>query len=349
MTYRDVVEIWRGQTRESVHQGACVACDREGRPLFHWGAPETVTFLRSSAKPFQALALLEAGGETRFGLTPQQLALICASHAGTDEHVEVLRSIHAQVGISEANLSCGTHTPFDHATAIRLQRERLDPTPIRHNCSGKHTGMLALAKLRGEPLTGYTDPDHPVQQTILQVISEMSCDDNSIRLGVDGCSVPTFAMPLRAAARAYARLMDPTGLPQGRAHACRTVVAAMTAHPRMVSGHDRFDTLLMETTKGRLLAKGGADGYQAVGIPAAALGPDEPAVGLALKIADGDLGGRARSRFTLAVLAALGALEPQEQDFLGRRYPAAIHNDRGMRVGHYRTLVTSGEMQAGTG
>ena len=337
MSYQPVVELTRGKTIESIHHGAVAVADASGKLHAWWGDPQIVTYLRSSAKPFQALPLVESGAAAHYGLSPKQIAVICSSHSGTQEHVQTVASIQSMVGITEDDLLCGVHQPIHRETAQRLKEEHREPTPIFHNCSGKHTGMLAVARFIGESLSDYIDPHHPVQRLILQTFAEMcGLDPGEVVLGIDGCSVPTFAVPLQAAATAYARLVDSSGLSADRAEACRKVVAAMTSNPYMVAGPDRFDTRLMEVTDGRLLTKGGAEAYQGIGIPAGALGPDSAAVGVAIKIGDGDRGQRACAIVALAVLEELGALRGDEQEALAEFDPRALNNSRGLTVGQIR-------------
>ena len=338
MSYQPVVELTRGTIVESIHHGAVAVADASGKLHAWWGDPQIVTYLRSSAKPFQALPLVESGAAAQYDLTPKQIAVICSSHSGTNEHVQTVASIQSIVGVTEDDLLCGVHPPYHYETAQRMKEEQREPTPNFHNCSGKHTGMLAMARFLKESLSDYIDPHHPVQGLILQTFAEMcGLDPGEVVLGTDGCSVPNFAVPLQAAARAYARLMDSSGLSADRAEACRKVVAAMTSNPYMVAGPDRFDTRLMEVTGSRLLTKGGAEGYQGIGIPAGALGPDSSAVGVAIKIADGDRGHRARAIVALAVLEGLGVLPIEEREALAEFGPRVLTNSSGLTVGQLRT------------
>lgn len=348
MGFEPVVEVTRGGVVESVHHGAVAVADVVGRLVAWAGDPETVTFLRSSAKPFQALPLIEIGAADAFGITPRELAVICASHSGTDEHVRVVGGLQARIGITESDLLCGVHMPYDPETARRMRAEGLQATPNQHNCSGKHTGMLAQARHRGEPLVAYTDANHPVQQRIAQAFAEMAgLEAGQVRLGVDGCSVPTFAVPLRAAAQAYARLADPATLAPARAQASRRVFVAMTSHPELVAGPGRFDTHLMQATGGRVLSKGGAEGYRGMAIPPGAIGSGSPALGIAIKVSDGDLGRptdsppgqRAGGRVALAVLRQLEALRPDELDDLAEFGTRSVANWRGLVVGEIRACV----------
>ncbi|MBN1264838.1 MAG: asparaginase [Anaerolineales bacterium] len=332
--YQPVLHVGRGPIVESVHAGAVVVADREGVVRVWWGDPEVVTYSRSSAKPFQAVPLIESGGKEFFDLSPEEIAVTCASHSGTDRHVAVLRRYQEKIGVSEKDLLCGTHLPIDRTTAEHLIREGISPTPIRHNCSGKHTGMLALARLKGLPLSDYTDKDHPVQQLILNTFAEIcGYPKDQIRIGIDGCSVPVYAIPLRYFARAYARLVDPVEFFPSRADALRLIGGAMSTHPFMVAGPDRFDTRLMEVTGGRLVSKGGAEGFQGIGIQQGALYPGSPALGVAIKIADGDTANRAGAAVVVEVLRQIGAITDSEAGEVLPDEKKIVRNSRGLSVG----------------
>lgn len=333
--YRPVYALTRGGHPESLHFGAIAAVSADGNLLAAYGDAQLSTFLRSTAKPFQTLPFVMAGGVQHFGLTPKELALICASHSGTDEHVDILLSLQKKVGIREDQLLCGVHPPFHAATAERLQKAGQVPTPARHNCSGKHSGMLAFAKLRGWPTENYIDPQHPLQQVIFTLFAEMAgLPKDALAIGIDGCSAPNWSAPLYSVALAYARLMDPSGLPAAQAGACQQVRDAMLANPDMVGGPRRFDTDLMNATDGRILSKGGAEGYQGMGLKANALGSGSPAIGVALKISDGDARAWACQSVSLEVLRQLGALSPGELSRLKDHGPHRIVNNwRGLEVG----------------
>src|SRR5512140_2759479 len=230
-------ELTRGKIVESVHFGSIAVVDATGKLLYSYGDPQTVAFLRSSAKPFQALPFFERNGPAEYGLTKQEQALICASHEGSDEHVRTVEGIQAKVGIHESDLQCGVHRPGDSTAYKALIARGEMPTPNRNNCSGKHSGMLAHAKMRGLPLDTYLEIEHPIQQDILSAFAEM-CEypRDKVELGIDGCSAPNFAAPLYNSALGYARLCDPRGLSEPRAAACRAITSAMTSHPEMISG-----------------------------------------------------------------------------------------------------------------
>jgi L-asparaginase II len=286
--------------------------------------------------------LIEEGGARHFNLTPREIAQICASHAGTDMHVAAIRDIQAKVGIDESYLQCGTHPPIDKATAERLLIAGEAPTPLRHNCSGKHTGMLALATMRGDSLENYLSPQHPVQKRILATFAEMcQIAPEKVGIGTDGCSAPNFSVPLYHAALGFARLADPRDLAPKRAEACRTITAAMSAHPEMVSGFGRFDTRLMQVGRGRFVVKTGAEGYQAIGILPDLTESGAKGVGIVLKISDGDPTEKVRPAITLEILRQLGLLKQNELNELTEFGPVSpIFNWRKLKVGESRPVFT---------
>lgn len=335
--YQPIVEVTRGSVVESVHWGALVAVTPDGKVIASWGDPSTFTFLRSSSKPFQALPLIEMGGAEAFSMTQDEIAVICASHSGTNEHVRVIEGLQRKIGITEQNLMCGTHMPYDSETANYLIKNNLAPTPNRHNCSGKHTGMLAHATLRELPLENYLDFDHPLQQTILKTFSEMcDMDVDKIELGIDGCSAPVFAVPIFNAALAFARFANPTGLASGRAEALRKIFFSMGHSPFMVAGPKRFDTDVMTVTNGAVVSKAGAEGYQGIAIAPGVLGPDHPGCGIAFKISDGDTTNRARSLVAVEILRQLGAITDQQIEALASHAARPVYNWRRLVVGEMR-------------
>jgi len=340
-SYLPVFELTRGNTVESIHDGAIAVVDASGNLVAWYGDPDAVTFLRSTAKPFQALPFIQHGGQAAFNLTPQEVALICASHSGTEEHVRVVQSIQAKTGVLESDLLCGAHFPYHEPTAEAMREHKEQPSPNQHNCSGKHTGMVAYAHWLGLPTADYINPLHPIQQEILHAFAEM-CElrVEQVELGIDGCSAPNFAVPLRSAALGLARLCDPVAgkvSPPERASACQTIVSAMVSNPDMVGGPGRFDTRLMDVGNRRILVKAGAEGYEGIGLLPGALGPGSPAIGIAIKISDGDSKSRARPAVTLEVLRQLGALSQPELDRLAEFGPTSpVENWRKIEVGQAR-------------
>ncbi len=350
--YLPMLELTRGEaqadgsnpkidTLESVHFGAAAVVDASGNLLAWFGDPQTVTFLRSSSKPFQAMPFFERGGEEHYQLSLRQVAIICSSHSGTDDHYQTVTSIQEKVGITESNLLCGTHPVFDLDTAETLRSRNELPTPNRHNCSGKHTGMLAFARMENFPIETYLDPQHPIQKTILATFADMvRFPVEKIAMGTDGCSAPVFAIPLYNAALGFARLCDPQNgqvAPARRVDACRLITAAMTSNPDMVGGPGRFDTLLMQAYQGKVVSKAGAEAYQAIGLMPGALRPGSPGIGIAFKISDGDNTGRARKAVGLEILRQLGLFSAGEMENLAQFGPEfPIFNWRKLKVGRAR-------------
>ena len=349
LPYKPIFQLTRGDIVESIHYGAIAVVDTSGKLVASYGDPELVTFTRSSAKPFQALPFLEQGGMAAYGLTLQEVALLCASHSGTDEHISIVKSIQVKTGVSEDDLMCGVHTPYDRATAEAMRTRGEAPTPNRHNCSGKHTGMLAYAHMlglkTGKDTLAYIDPNHPVQRKILATIAEMAgLKPSDIHIGIDGCSAPNFALPLRNTTLAFARICQPDGLPEKRAEACRLISKAMITYPDVIGGPDNFDTYLMQVAQGRVICKGGAEGFQAFGIMPGAIQPGSAALGVAFKISDGDLKGHnrpygdprghVRPAVTLEILRQLRVFDAEDLEKLteyGPEFP--VENWRQLKVG----------------
>jgi L-asparaginase II len=335
--FAPLVELTRGPLVESIHFGVLTVVDTTGKIIFSLGDPDFVANLRSSAKPFQSLPLIEQDGAAFFHLTPREVALTCASHSGTDEHVSVLKSIQEKIGVTESNLQCGTHTSGHEATAKAMLLRGEEPTPNRHNCSGKHTGMLAQAILTHQPTETYLSVDNEIQKRILRTFSEvLGLSPEEILIGIDGCSAPTFATPLRKAALGFARLADPSGLPEKRAGALRQIASSMMANPDMVGGPGTFDTMLMQAGEGKIVCKGGAEGYQGIGLLPGALGPGSPALGITYKVIDGDQAGRARPVIGTALLHQLGALNEAQLALLKNFSARPIYNSRHLEVGVIR-------------
>lgn len=346
--FQPIFELTRGQIVESIHYGAIAVADSHGKLLYSYGDPQTVAFLRSSAKPFQALPFFERDGPHTFNLTQKEQALICSSHEGSDEHVQVVESIQAKSGIKESDLQCGIHMPGDAAAYKALIVRGEAPTANRNNCSGKHSGMLAHAKMRGLPLETYLDSSHPIQQDILTGFAGMcNYPREKVEVGIDGCSAPNFAVPLYNSALAFARLCDPRGLPDLRAKACHEITQAMTGNPEMISGYNEFDCRLMKAGQGRIICKRGAEGFQAIGLLPGTLAEDSPGIGITFKISDGDLLfrtlnieplNRVRPAVTLEILQKLGVLGDRLGDLaeFGPKHP--ILNHRGIVVGESRPV-----------
>jgi L-asparaginase II len=314
-----LLRIERGEVEEGVQRGHLAVVDASGTVVTSKGDPSRLTYFRSCAKPFQAIAALRTGIVARFGLTAEHVAIMCASHSGEPRHVAVVRDLLAHAVIDESSLQCGAHWPYDEAAASVVRREMTEPLAVFNNCSGKHSGMLAAARLLEAPLASYLEPSHPVQQRIRQVVEQFTgCASTDVIYGIDGCSAPNAAVPLSAMARSFAQLMTSDD------SAARTAVEAMTTHPFLIGGSKRFDTALMEVTDGRLLAKGGAAGAHCIA-------DRRSGRGLAVKLEDVD--GTWVSVAVMAALAGLGWLTPAEQQALDRFAHPTLRNHKGLEVG----------------
>lgn len=330
-----LVEVTRGDLVECIHLGAVVAVDADGRLVYSAGDPYLVSYPRSSTKPLQVLPFIESGGAEHFGFSDRQIAVMCASHAAEDVHTDTVQSILDRIGLDKSALMCGIHAPGNKAAAARLVEQGLKPTTLHSNCSGKHSGMLAMARFLGVPYEDYYAVDHPVQQRILALLSEFTdMPADQIILASDGCTVPTFGMPLYNFALGFARLVEPGRWDAKRQAACRRVVHAMQTYPEMVAGTERLDTDLMRVAKGSLMCKGGAEGYMSVGILPSAAFPR--GLGVVFKIIDGDPIGRARPVATIEVLRQLGVLDDEQLAALASYRRAAVKNMRGAVVGEVR-------------
>ena len=334
-----LVESLRGSLVEDLHRGDIAVVDAVGRLLFWCGEPaRKVTFWRSSAKPFQAMPLVESGAADRWGFDAADLAICCASHAAEPAHQQQVLSVLGKAGLSTEVLRCGPHAPGDRAEAETLVRRGEKPGVLHSNCSGKHAGMCALAKHLALSPEGYLAAEHGVQKLILANVAVMAdLPADQVVIGIDGCGVPVFGLPVYSMAVAFARLADPRDLPAGKQAAVDRIRSAMTTHPHLVAGRDRFDTVLMVEAPG-LVAKGGAAGICCIGVSperAAAAGLGDRGLGIALKIEDGN-GGEPRVSAGVETLAQLGLLSAAELQALQRFHRPVVRNFAGQEVGSIR-------------
>jgi L-asparaginase II len=326
-----LVEVVRGPLVESRHTGAIAIADTEGRLVLALGDVERPVFPRSAVKALQALLLVESGAAEAFGLVDEELAVACASHSGDDIHVAAVRSLLDKAGLDESRLACGVHWPVsDKATSALIKAGRR-PQAIHNNCSGKHAGMLAAAVQLGLDPRGYERPDHPLQVTIAGIISE-TCGVRLDRagMGIDGCSLPTWSLPLAALARGFARFGTGAGLAPARAAAAARLMHACFAAPELVAGEGRFDTIAMRALAPALFVKGGAEAMHCAALPKLGLG-------IALKIDDGAKRGDER-----ALAEVLAALLPKARSALAEQLDGEMLNWRGISVGR---VVASGELK----
>jgi L-asparaginase II len=328
-----LVKVLRGAIVESRHRGHIVAVEPDGNVVAYLGAPETVTYLRSSSKPHQAIPLLASGAADHFGFTEEEIALVCASHNGEEIHLRIVSSILKKIGLPPTALKCGAHEPYGKEAAEELRRKGEAPNVLHNNCSGKHAGMLALALFLGAPIESYDEPEHPVQKAIARVISDFSgVPLEDIAVGVDGCGAPVFGVTVGGMARMYARLVyPPAAFDAAVVKACQRIVPAMTNNPELIGGkQDRLDTAMMKATKGALVSKVGAEGVYTAGVL-----PNEQwprGLGLAIKIEDGD-DHRARPTVVIEALNQLNVLTDESLEAVSRYAFFPIRNRRGDVVG----------------
>ncbi|HEX6965905.1 MAG TPA: asparaginase [Gemmatimonadaceae bacterium] len=320
----DVI-VTRGPMTESHHRVHAVVVDANGTVRDSARDPEIVTMWRSCAKPFQAMPFVEAGALDEMEWGDDQLALACASHGGEPEHIALVRTMLDNLGLEEGDLACGAHEPLSKRGTRLLQQAAAHPTRLHNNCSGKHAAMLAFARASGWPTLGYEQSGHPVQQRALASVSYWTgVPAEQIVQTVDGCGVVCFGLPLDAMARGFARLA--AAATRG-AEVPGRVVHAMTTRPFLVGGTDRFDTVLMEETGGRILSKVGAEGVHTVAIL-------DESLAFALKVEDGSL--RAQHPAVLRLLQHLGALPETLPPRLTSFLRAPLVNTRGEVVGEIR-------------
>ena len=336
------VEVRRGPIVESVHRVHAVLTDAAGNVLACAGDPDLVTYWRSAAKPFQVLPLVVSGGREAFGLDEADIAVMAASHHGEPEHVLQVQHILAAAGISEDALKCGVHAPLDSTASARLRAAGEEPRAVHSNCSGKHAGMLAHARLIGADLEGYMEPSHPVQQRVLETVAAFAgLPQSSVTLSVDGCGVPVFGLPLRAMARAYARLALPASAgaapalsfaPEARAvaEAAEVVVRSMQAHPHLVAGTGSANTAMLRALAPGVVVKGGAEGVYCLG--------HRRGWGLAVKVEDGSHRGSVPA--ALEILRLLGVIAEGDERLESFRRPP-VRNVAGRVVGEI--AVEAGE------
>ncbi|MGZ3215185.1 asparaginase [Paracoccus sp. T5] len=321
MRSAEMIELRRGDMRESLHRGHAIICDAHG-VVEAWGKPSQIVFPRSSCKMIQALPLIESGAADAAGLTDRQLALACASHSGSAMHVRAVDKWLTGLDMAEGDLRCGSHMPGDPAEYRRLLCSDAAPCQLHNNCSGKHAGFLTLNRhLQGGP--EYVEPAHPVQQAVKAAFEEVT-EETSPGYGIDGCSAPNWASSLEGLARAMARFANPGT--DRRGEAMRRLVDAMRAHPEMVAGEGRSCTALMRAMGGGVAVKTGAEAVFVAILP-------QQGLGVALKISDGAT--RASEAAITALLIHLGVLEAA--DPVAQRYlNGPILNWRGLKTGELR-------------
>jgi L-asparaginase II len=323
-----VVEVIRGSVVESRHRGAVAVVDGDGVSLFSIGDTGRPVFPRSAIKALQAIPLVESGAADTFGFGDRHLALACASHSGEEPHVSLAMEMLRSAGFDENVLECGSHWPLGQQAMVDLAARGEAPAPRHNNCSGKHAGFLCTCRHLGMDPEGYSDRDHPVQQLIREVLEQMTGAPHSVeRCGRDGCSIPTYAVPLNALARGFSRAVTGSGLSPSRAEAATRLLSACMNEPYYVAGNDRACTRMMQAARGRIFAKVGAEGVFAGAVP-------ERGLGFALKIDDG--AERAAEVVAASVLAQMFERDDPASASLRDMARRRLENRRGIVVGEVR-------------
>ena len=304
-----IVDVWRGDMVESQHIINAVVTDADGKIVHKWGEIESPVYLRSAIKPVQALPLVETGAADAFNLSDTELSLACASHTGESIHVNAVTKWLQRMGLGLNDLECGSHWPTYRPAERALAALGQQPTTAHNNCSGKHCGFLTTALHMGEDPKGYIQLEHAVQQRIVKVLEDFTdLDLTRAPTGIDGCSIPTIAIPLHNSAMAIARFADPSKLGAERANACRRIQKAISVAPEMIAGSDRLCTALNKSANGSVIAKVGAEGVYLAALP-------DLGYGIALKTQDGTVrGAEVAVGFILDKLGAMTAEMHREMD-----------------------------------
>jgi L-asparaginase II len=332
LTYSKLVDVYRGGRVESSHVGHIAVVDSTGRLLYSVGDPYRVTYARSAFKPIQVIPIVETGAADSYSLSDADLSLLCGSHSGEKQHTSRVLSILERAGLTEEALKCGTHVPFNQEAYKELIQDGNELTAQYNNCSGKHSGMLVTAKHMNETLQDYYLPDHPVQQRIIQAVSDVAgFPKEDIGIGIDGCGVPVFAMPLERLAYAFARLAQPQTLGDERSKVVEKITTAMTKHPEMVGGTGRFCTDFMKVGQGRLFGKAGAESVYSIG-------DKETGIGIAIKVEDGN--DRAMYPVALEVLKQLDMISKEQLEEIRDHYRPPLKNARKEEVGFLQASFT---------
>ena len=323
-----LVEVLRGATVESRHRGAVAVVDADGGVALGIGDVERPVFPRSAVKAIQALPLVESGAADAFGFGPRELALACASHSGEKEHAALAAAMLAKAGLDESALECGAHWPTRQEAALDLAAGGKTPSPLHNNCSGKHAGFLCTCRHVGLDHRGYVSAGHGAQQAVREAMEAVTGAAHAVSAcGTDGCSIPTYAVPLKNLAHGFARMATGHGLAPVRARAARRLLDACMAEPFLVAGSGRLDTRLMLAAGGRVMVKVGAEGVYCGAVP-------ELGLGIALKCDDGAV--RAAEVMAAAVLQRLLAGDPALAAAFGDMARPALRNWNGIKVGALR-------------
>jgi L-asparaginase II len=327
-----LVEVTRGEVVECIHRGDIAVCDINCNLHASAGSPDKTSYLRSAAKPIQALPVFTSGAFDRYRFNHAEIAVICSSHYAEEIHLQAISSILYKIGLAAENILGGIVTSLNPKFALELAWKNVELTPLFSDCSGKHAGMLSVCMHKGFDIANYLSPDHPCQQEILKTLAEMcSVLESEISIGIDGCNAPVHAMPLKNIAQGFARLANWQDAPPAYRQGADTIFHAMNTHPEMVSGTGGFCTELMRRTNGKLIGKIGAEGVYCIGVK-------DRNLGIAIKIESGNMA--MLPPVAVGALEQLDLLDKNELESLKNYRVMDNTNDLGIAVGYIRPRFT---------
>ena len=321
-----VLHYTRAGHVENIHRGDVAAVNSAGKIIAAVGNAYLPMFWRSAAKPFQALPFVKNGGLERYGITDEELALLVSSHSGEENHVALVRNILSKLGLDESVLDCGVVRPMSGKAFKKIIAAGEKVLPVHNACSGKHSQIIALAMMLGVPYQGYTKPDHEAQKIIFKHVAMASrMPEEKLEIGIDGCGVPVFYLPIYNMSLAYARLSTPKFGDWGEYELAATKIRdAMSKYPQVLSGNGRIDLAVSEVTGGRIIAKIGADAVYCLAVK-------DGDLGITFKIEDGSYA--AVTPMTIATLKYLDLLTKDEAAELDKKFPPVLKNHRGEIIG----------------
>jgi L-asparaginase II len=326
-----LVEVYRGEVLESFHRGVICMVNQNDEVIYSLGDIEQLCFPRSAMKFFQQIPLLTSGAVEHFGFTQKEIAIFCGSHNGEAIHVETVRGILDKIGLTEDDLECGPQMPTLKEDAHYLIKHDMEPKRIQNNCSGKHAGFLAYCVYKKLPVKDYINPEHPLHQAIMKIVSEFHRYPlDKIKVGIDGCSAPIFAFPVKNQAIAYKNLVSPVEFDEATRKACKMMVDSITAFPEMIAGKRRYCTDLMKEAGGKLIGKTGADGIYSIGLV-------EQKYGICIKVDDGKMG--PQYNVAQSVIEQLGILSSEQNKKLHGYVLQETKNFGGLLTGETRTCL----------
>jgi L-asparaginase II len=326
-----LLKIYRGNLVENIYRGDIAIVNTRGKITFSAGDSEKITYWRSAAKPIQVMPVILSGAADKYKLTDKEIAIMSASHNGEEKHIKLVYKILDKIGLDEKALLCGIHMPFHKPTAKYLHENKIKISPVYNPCSGKHVAQLTLCQYYGWRIDDYYRLEHPVQQMIIDVIAAITeYPKEKIYLGIDGCGVPVFGLPVKNMSFAYTRIVNSELLPSEYQQAAKRIVTSMIKYPDIVGGTDRFDTDLIRISEGNLLAKSGADGVFCIGVRN---NNNNKGIGITIKMESGNM--IFLPMVVIQVLSQLKILSKEKLNQLEKYCPLWVKNYRNEKVGSF--------------